>query len=135
MRADDTTAHTLFYSVSNGIQRLLATRTHHHILFIRVDLLVLELLLLLSGSDIFDLTHTLAASGSVWIISLSRGEVIANANFVTSNASELQFGSTSTVVADHFVEYFIIAELSTSFHPVYGIVLTVLGERGKRLTA
>jgi hypothetical protein len=57
--------------------------------------------------------------------------VIANANLVTSSTSELQLGSTSTVVADHFVEYLVVAELSTSFHPVYGIVLTVFGERGK----
>jgi hypothetical protein len=135
MRADDTTAHTLFYSVSNGIQRLLTTRTHHHILFIRVDLLVLELLLLLAGSDIFDLTHTLAASGSVRSISLSRGEVIASANLVAPSTPELQLGCTSAVVADQFVEYFVVTQFSASFHPVYGIVLTVFGECSEGLEA
>jgi hypothetical protein len=114
---------------------MLSTCTHHHILFIRVDLLVLVLLLLLSRSDILNLTHTLATSGSVWVISLGRGEMIANTNFVASSASEFQFGSTSTVVADHFVKYLVVAELSTSFHPVYDIVLTVLGERGERFKA
>jgi hypothetical protein len=136
MRADNTTAHALFDNVSNVLRRVFSTTcTHHHVLFIRVNFLGLVLLLLLSGSDVLNLAHTLATSGSVWIISLSRGEVIAYANFVTSSASKLQLGCTSTVVADEFVEDFVVTLFSASFHPVYGIVLTVLGECGKRLKA
>jgi hypothetical protein len=51
------------------------------------------------------------------------------------NDTEFQLGCTSTVVADEFVEDFVVTQSSASFHPVYGIVLTILGKRGKRLEA
>jgi hypothetical protein len=107
--------------------------THHQVLFIRI--LCLVLLLLLSGPDVFNLAHTLATSSSVWSMSLSGGEVIASAHFVAASASELQLGRTSTFVADQFLEYFVVTQFSASFHPVYGIVLTVFGEGGEGLEA
>jgi hypothetical protein len=133
MRADNTTAHALFDNVSNVLQEVLMVYSHHQVLFIRILLLVL--LLLLSGSDVFNLAHTLAASGSVRSISLSRGEVIASANLVAPSTPELQLGCTSAVVADQFVEYFVVTQFSVSFHPVYGIVLTVFGECSEGLEA
>jgi hypothetical protein len=61
--------------------------------------------------------------------------VITSANLVASSASKLQLGCASAVVADQFVEYFVVAQFGASFHPVYSIVLAILGEGGEGLEA
>lgn len=86
-------------------------------------------MLLLSRHDVLDLADALAAHGSIWVISLGRGEVVKRASVATSSASEVCLGCTRTVVADHLVDNLGVAQFGTSVaHQVRGIALTVIGE-------